>query len=372
MSGLPGSLSYGLVLVIASLVVPVDNADRIEPIGATVIPVSPSLTAQHIAALSGGRPITIAEARTAGITRSQIRAAIAAGTITRVRHGVICVSGMNGGDRREQTLHRVRALLTRMDSDIVVSHSSAAILHGLPLPPGGDDGLVHLTSLRRRRLQVPGAFIHAARGDVTEHITSIEGVPVVTAMRAAIDVARGRSLPHALIPLDAAVRHCVINDPRTHAYRYDDERAECTQVTEEVIRSLRAQVAHLRYCTGIELLRRASLLVSPLSESPLESGSRGELIDAGMPPLALQFRFIDGRGDGRRADFLLVEGLIGEADGMIKYDGEDGRERLHAEKLRDLAAAEVAIRTLRWSARDVWSRTDAWLRHLRRERYAKR
>lgn len=349
-----------------------DNADGIEPISGTVIRVTPSLTAQRIATIGGGEPITIAQAHAAGVTRAQIRAAIAADTITQVRHGVICVSAMSGGNYREQVLHRLRALIARLDSDIVVSHSSAAILHALPLPPRADEDQLHLTSLRQRRLRVPGAIIHAARGDIAEHITTIEGIPVVTPMRAAIDVARGRPLRSALIPLDAALRRCVIEDSRTHAYLYDDERVECTVVTSEVIRCLRAQVASMKYCTGVDHLRRASLVASPMSESPLESGSRGELIDAGLTPMALQFRFIDGRGDNRRADFLLAEGLIGEADGMVKYEGEFGTDRLRAEKLRDLAAAEVALHTLRWSADDVWSRTDAWLRHIRRERYVRR
>ena len=349
-----------------------DSADGIEPINGTVSRVTPSLTAQRVAAVGGGQPITIAQAQAAGVTRAQIRAAIAADTVTQVRHGVICVSAISGGDYREQTLHRLRAVLARLDSDIVVSHSSAAILHALPLPPRADEGPLHLTSLGQRRLRVPGAIIHAARGDIAEHIISIEGIPVVTPMRAAIDVARGRPLRSALIPLDAALRRCVIEDPRTHVYLHDDERVECAHVTDEVIRCLRAQVASLKYCTGVDHLRRASLMTSPLSESPLESGSRGELIDAGLPPKALQFRFIDGKGNNRRADFLLAEGLIGEADGMVKYDGEFGTDRLRGEKLRDLAAAEVAIRTLRWSASDVWSRTDAWLRHIRREMYVRR
>ena len=329
---------------------------------------SPSITAEHISVLGRGEPVTVGSAEAAGITRSQIRAAIHAGTLEQIRHGVIAPATHHAITHREKLLRDARAVLARVDSDIVVSHRSAAILHGLPLPPyTGDDDTIHLTSLRRRRFRLPGATVNAARGDVADHITYLDGIPVLSELRTAIDIARGRSLSSALIPLDAAVRRCVVADPRTHHRTYDDERAECTEVTEEVLRTLAEQVRSLKFCTGIDGLRRASLFANPLSESPLESASRGGFIDAGVIPHALQFRFTDGQGRTRRADFLLVPGLIGEADGLIKYVGEDGAERLRAEKLYDLAAAEVAIRTLRWSAVDVWQRRAAWIHHTRRE-----
>lgn len=343
--------------------------DRVDPrLRGTVSCVSPSITAEHICILGRGEPVTIGSAAAAGITRSQIRASIHAGTLQRIRHGVIAPVTHHAMTHREKVLRDARSVLARVDSDVVVSHRSAAILHELPLPPySDDDDTIHLTSLRWRRFRLPGATVHAARGDVTDHIIHLDGIPVLSELRTAVDVARGRSLSSALIPLDAAVRRCVVADPRTHHRTYDDERAECVEVTEEVLRTLSEQVRSLKFCTGIDGLRRASLLANPLSESPLESASRGGFIDAGVIPHALQFRFTDGQGRARRADFLLVPGLIGEADGLIKYVGEHGEKRLRAEKLCDLAAAEVAIRTLRWSAIDVWQRRAAWIRHARRE-----
>lgn len=329
---------------------------------------SPSITAEYICVLGSGEPVTIGSAEAAGITRSQIRAAIHAGTLEQIRHGVIAPVAHHATTHREKVLRNAQAVLARVDSDIVVSHRSAAILHDLPLPPyTDDDDTIHLTSLRRRRFRLPGATVHAARGDVADHITYLDGIPVLSELRTAIDIARGRSLSSALIGLDAAVRRCVVADPRTHHRTYDDERAECTEVTEEVLRTLTEQIRSLKFCTGIDGLRRASLFANPLSESPLESASRGGFIDAGVIPHALQFRFTDGQGRDRRADFLLVPGLIGEADGMIKYAGEDGAQRLRAEKLQDLAAVEVGLRTLRWSAVDVWHRRAAWISHTRRE-----
>jgi hypothetical protein len=333
---------------------------------------SPTSTARIVASLGGGNPITIARANSAGITRAEIRAALHARTIERVRHGVVCAVDMQAADPRELVLHRAHALLARVDSDIVVSHSSAAVLHGLAAPPHSDDLVIHLTSLRQRRLRLPGAVIHAARGDVADHITVIEGIPVVAHLRTAIDLARGLPLRSALIPLDAAVRRCVLEDPRTHIYPYDDERVECTEVVAEVLRGVREQVRGLKYCTGIDSLRRAAQETHPASESPLESASRGSFIDAGVIPQALQYRYLDGDGSARRADFLLEAGLIGEADGMVKYSGDLGQERLRDEKLRDLAAAEVGLHTLRWSAHDVWQRQDSWIRHIRREVYQRR
>ncbi len=97
---------------------------------------------------------------------------------------------------------------TQTSSSVI---AALRILHGLPLPPyTGDDDTIHLTSLRRRRFRLPGATVHAARGDVADHITYLDGIPVLSELRTAIDIARGRSLSSALIPLDAAVRRCVV------------------------------------------------------------------------------------------------------------------------------------------------------------------
>jgi hypothetical protein len=341
-------------------------------VSGTVSRMSPHTTAQRIGSLCGGEPVSITRAQAAGITRAEIRAAISAGTLERVRHGVVTAVDITPADSREHAIERMRALMCRVDSDLLISHSSAALLHRLPLPPGVDDTSIHVTSLRQRRFRLPGVVVHAARGDVAAQITEVEGIPSTSYLRTGIDLARGLTLRAALIPLDASVRRAVIEDPCHQKSLHDDQRAESAIVTDRVLHSVQQQVARLRYCTGIDGLRFAASVTSPLSESPLESASRGDLIDVGLAPLTLQYRYTDADGRDRRADMLLAEGLIGEADGMVKYDGEAGTRRLKEEKLRDLATAEVGIRTLRWSATDVWSRRNSWIRHVRREIYAAR
>jgi hypothetical protein len=53
-------------------------------------------------------------------------------------------------------------------------------------------------------------------------------------------------------------------------------------------------------------------------------------------------------------DFLLADGLAGEVDGMVKYDGADGARRLREEKTRDLLLERVDMRTVRWTGVEVF------------------
>ena len=328
---------------------------------------APPDTGAAISTLGSGHPVRVRDALDAGITRSAIRAALASGSVIRVRYGCLLSARDHAAHSRDQMFDRIHAAVSRLGEDVIVSHSSAALLHGLPLPHRTAHDEVHLLSLATHRRRYPGVKIQAAYGLGESDIVIIDGLRTTSLMRTAVDVARRSTLPEALIPLDAAVRRLVIEHPDQQPWLPDHDRVEVPRIVAEVRASLAEWGDRLATCIGVRELRRAIEHVSPLAESPLESGSRGVFIDGGLVPLALQYRFVDASRTQRRADFLLEEGLIGEADGLLKYEGVDGAKRLREEKLRDLVCAEVGLRTLRWSASDVWVRPQQLLRWIRRE-----
>lgn len=331
------------------------------------VDMAPHQTARQISALGQGSPVRVSDALAAGLSRSAIRAAIAHGHLVQPRRGCLLSADDVILDQRATHLRLCQAILSRLEGRMVISHASAAVLQGLPLPPGVTTDQVHVTALNQHRHRYPGVVIHAARGFDEADLIEIEGMLVTSPIRTAVDVARGMSLPRALIPLDAAVRKVIIEHPDQSPYSRDTDRVLVASIVDPVMASLESYSHRLKRCKGVPMLRRALEYVSPLAESPLESASRGRMIDGGITPLALQFEFVDGLGADRRADFLLADGLIGEADGLMKYEGPDGKARLHEEKLRDVASAEVGFRTARWTSADVWMRYEEWLRRVRRD-----
>ena len=128
---------------------------------------------------------------------------VRAGDLQRLRRGAY-VNGVLPDD--VAGVHRllVRATLGGLRRPAVVSHQSAAVLHGLPLWDVALDR-VHVTR-RPPAWNIAGSvlFCHVARLRDDE-IVEIDGVLVTSAVRTALDLAR--SLPHeaAVVALDAAL-----------------------------------------------------------------------------------------------------------------------------------------------------------------------
>jgi very-short-patch-repair endonuclease len=105
---------------------------------------------------------------------------------------------------------------------------------------------------------------------------------------------------------------------------------------------------------GVRNAREALALADPLSESPLESRSRLKFREVGIRPPKTQIRIGDAaaRFIGR-VDFYWDEyGVVGEADGAVKYDGTDPAP-LHGEKLRHEALEDAGLTVVRWGNSDL-------------------
>jgi very-short-patch-repair endonuclease len=66
-------------------------------------------------------------------------------------------------------------------------------------------------------------------------------------------------------------------------------------------------------------------------------------------------------------DFFWEEfGVIGEADGLAKYDDEEERLSLRAEKLRQEELEALGYIVVRWTWEDIWRRPEWVAKRLRR------
>ena len=255
------------------------------------------------------------------------------GELGRLRRGAY-VNGVLPDDAA--AVHRllVRATLGGLRQPAVVSHQSAAVLHGLPLWDVALDR-VHVTRRPPAWNSSSGILVgHVARLRDDE-VEEIDGVPVTTAVRTALDLAR--SLPHeaAVVSLDAAL----------HGRLLDHD-------------VLRTRLFDIAGTPGSRSATRAVTFADGRSESVGESRSRVILARWGLAPSALQFdvRSASGGVIGR-ADFAWEErGVLGEFDGRVKYGrllrpGEDPGDAVFAEKRREDAIRDELWGVVRW----VWS-----------------
>src|SRR6185436_4723000 len=127
---------------------------------------------------------TRADAMDAGYSDSELRRRLRAGQWTRLSRDVyVEPAGWPASEpawERARRLHLMttRAVVGRMGGAAVVSHHSAAVLHGLPTW-GLDLTKVHVTKAGGRPRSEAIAEVHRARFEPGE-ITVVEGLQVVT------------------------------------------------------------------------------------------------------------------------------------------------------------------------------------------------
>ncbi len=253
------------------------------------------------------------EAIAAGWTSSALKNGVRHGAIIRLRRGVY-----TAGPAETPELAAIAAAIAVPRA--VVSHRSAALLHGLPLL-GRSPALPEVTVPPRSGANHPRVHIHRAQLR-PEDIALVGDTAVTSAARTVVDVARHHSLDAAVVVIDAAVQH---------------ELATFEEI-EDV----------LRFCWNWPRVRRAQIAVrlsDGRAESPLESISRLVIGRLHLPAPEPQKTIFDqyGRLVGRH-DFYWDEfGVAGEADGRSKYDNRPvlTREKEHQEHFEDLGLVVV-------------------------------
>lgn len=261
------------------------------------------------------------------------------GELVRIRPGVFVAPGRLPPS--EEHRRRIQAAAPSLGSDSVVSHTSAAVMHGLPVL---SKGLQLITVTRQRSNGERTNHIHARRSALTgDEISFIDGIPVTSLQRTVLDAATTLPFGEALAIADCALRNGLDQDA--------------------ISRSGRGR-------TAIDRIRRYA---SPLSESIGESLSRAAFITAGLPVPTLQHDFYAPSGVhlGRGDFFWEDEGVIGEFDGLSKYGfglltGKPTLETIRREKEREGGLRDLGHDVIRW----IWGDLEHGDRVVNRVRLA--
>lgn len=242
------------------------------------------------------------------------------GEVWRVVHGVYASHACLDGHEV-----RARALRLALPPDVALSHRTALWALGLDLLESALD----VTAPRGPRVQArPGVRVHSAALPDSE-LCEVQGLLVVSAARAVVDVARSEPLLEAVALGDAVLRAGA---------------------------ATRALVdAALESSLGLRRVRAARVVVEHLdgrAESLMESRLRVRLVQGGLRP-EVQVDLDDDRGHVGRVD-LVVEGVL------VEYDGRDvhlqGDAFVH-ERRRQARLLEGGAVLRRYTAADVYRRS---------------
>jgi hypothetical protein len=238
----------------------------------------------------------------------------------------------------------------------VVSHQSAALLHGLPHPIG-PLGAVSMTLPRSDRTAGRDDWRRLLDGALPDdHVTAVADILVTTADRTVVDCFRQLRLRDALPVSDGALR------------------AGATSLD-----ALRAMRTFQTRWPGITKADTGLALADARRESWLESASVATAHQLGftVPMSQVWIHHLDGRLIGR-VDFVWpLAGVVGEADGRGKYLGEYAAEdwdadlaaaHMLAERDRERELESVGFAVARWDTRGLLRGGDGLATALREAR----
>jgi very-short-patch-repair endonuclease len=274
------------------------------------------------------------QARRAGLSDRQIQWRVRTGRWERVHPGVYRQAGAP-----RTWWSAVQALVLWLGPDCVLSHRTAAQLHGFPRYE--DARALDLTVFRRVR-QPTGIRAHRTTHLGTREVTVVSGLRVTSVERTLLDLSATEATHH----VQACFHHALSRKLTTL------DRLE----TFLLRHAGHAGVALLKV-----LVHHASGRGGPC-ESELESRVL-ELLEAeGLPQPVLQQRVSAG-GKTRRLDFRFPgTRVVLEADGYAYHSGVDAFER---DRMRANALTLKGYRVLQWTWKAMQDHPDRLLDQLR-------
>jgi hypothetical protein len=270
--------------------------------------------------------------------QSHARRATRGGEIRAARGAYVDRTEWRALDEIERYLVTIRAISETRRHQMVLSHWSAAALHGLPIL-GSWPAKVHVTIGR-----VSGG---RSRNDVVKHalplldsdVVNVAGLLVTSVARTVLDIATSYDRLTAVMVADRSL----LTD------RYGSHRPMLTRedpwdcyVSRGNFRGQRRAKAIIEFA-------------ATRAESPLESVSRANMWTMGCPIPLLQQSFSDSDGYIGDGDFHWKGlRLVGEADGESKYldpvfrGGKTAEQVVFAEKYREDRIRATGERVTRW------------------------
>jgi hypothetical protein len=272
-----------------------------------------------------------------GYSSDEVQRARRSGELVPIRRGAY----LGRGDERldvPAARHAVlvRATMPTLAPGTVVSHVSAAVLHGLDVWAIPLDHM-HVTRAERSGGRI-GSVVHRHVAPLEpSEITSLGGVLVTSLTRTVTDVARTVPFEQAVVVADSAL----------------DKHETLTSA------ALEAALWRATGWPGAPAARRAIDFARRGAKSPGESRSRIAIARAGLPTPQLQFA-VQLAGSVALADFGWVDQrAVGEFDGEVKYGrlvppGQKPGDVVFAEKVREDAVRALDFGFARW----IWDDLD--------------
>lgn len=273
----------------------------------------------------------------AGVAPDEVRRQLDRGDLVAVRRGAYLPSGALPDDPVARHVLQVRAAVRDLAGAPVVSHVSAAALHGLAI---WNVPLARVQLTRNRRSgarSTRSLHVHAASIDPDE-VVRVDGLAVTSVSRTIADLARTLDFERAVVLADSALR--------------------TTPVTAE---DLWGALGRAPYRPGNPNARQVLRFADARSASPGESRSRVAIARAGLPRPELQCEVRSASGAFiARTDFAWPElGTVGEFDGAVKYGrllkpGQQPGDVVFGEKVREDAIRAETLHVARW----IWPELD--------------
>lgn len=272
--------------------------------------------------------LTRAQAHRDGISDAQLQRAVKRGELHRIAAGIYMrVDHYRELDTRARHRHTALATAEACGPGAIVSHVSAAVMHGLDC---GGLGLnvVHVTRNRSSGGRKSATFHLHPAPLVPEEIVLVDGVATTSLARTFVDIARTTSFENAVVIGDCALRRGMSRD------------------------DLASVLERLHGRRGMGRARVVAEFIEPGAESPGESISRVRMRADGWPMPTLQHEIRRGGRFIGRVDFFWEQhGVVGEFDGMVKYRSENPGAVVEREKLREDAIRDAGFEVFRW----VWA-----------------
>ena len=255
----------------------------------------------------------------AGATDADLRRARRAGVLVRIRHGVYSLKeAWEARTREDRHLLLSSLAYDFARADVVLSHVSAAVVHGAPL---WDVSLqeVHLTRTDGKAGRRENGVVQH-RGRIREgDVATVEGRRVTSPTRTALDLTTIMDLEHALPAMDHFLHTGL--------------------TSKEQLRAGAREMAHWSNTLGTDLVVN---FADGRRESLAESRTAVMLLGTGKPAPEPNFKIRDRYGNVLwRVDFAWPElGVFLEFDGKVKYqkflkEGEDVTDAVLREKKRE-------------------------------------
>ncbi len=282
--------------------------------------------------------------RALGVSADLMRSLVRSGDLVRMRRGVYATrraaDWAEGNQTRAHVL-RALAIRTTVGRAAVVSYQSAALLHGLSLldsPPIDTVMLTLPTARSWNRPAAAGVVFHSA--DLpAEHVTRLYNLPVTTAARTVVDLARTLPFVDAVVMADSAL----------HAEK--TAKPELRQILDSCVS-----------WPGVRQARRVVSFADERAGSALESAARVVFDESGLDPPELQVT-IHLPAHAFLVDFFWrAHRVIVEADGLAKYAAD---KDLIAQFQRDRLLRDAGYKVVHFTWRELFKTPELVIARIR-------